>query len=60
MIVLQNIDGIKFFMNFISSGCKFPYIDTDIRKLIWYYVKLPYILTLSLRDDILVNLNINY
>ena len=63
----NNNKDIKYFINIISHGKQFPYIDIDIRKIIWYYYlnESPYILPLNLTTldgtiDILVKLNINF
>ena len=53
-------DGIKYFMYFISQDNTIcPYIDTDIRKLIWYYAhQLPYIMKLNICNNSFVKLHI--
>jgi len=52
-------DGLKYFIYFISQNKQFPYIDTDIRKIIWKYANEPPYLLLRLMNDVTVKLNIN-
>jgi hypothetical protein len=40
-----NLAGLKYFMYILSCGYSIPYVDTDIRKIIWdYAVEPPYII----------------
>ena len=57
MLVENNMDGMKYFIYLISQNRILPYIDTDIRKIIWYYANIPYIL-LHIHDNITLRLNI--
>jgi hypothetical protein len=54
----NNNNGIKYFIYFISQDKQLPYIDTDIRKLIWYYANEPYNLILYVNNNIMLKLNI--
>ena len=41
MVFIENNKGIKYFIYLISNNGRFPYMDTDIRKIIWNYATLP-------------------
>jgi len=51
------MDGLKYFMCLISQGNSIPYIDTDIRKIIWNYARETYII-LKIRDSISMKLSL--
>lgn len=67
VIIEKNNEGLKYFMYFISQNTPstlrstlrstIPYINTDIRKLIWNYAYIPF-LQLCLNNDIKLNLYI--
>ena len=40
----KNNEGIKYFIYLISNNKIFPYIDTDIRKIIWNFLTTSYII----------------
>ena len=44
MLIENNRDGLKYFIYLISQNTIIPYINTDIRKIIWYYATISYIL----------------
>ena len=52
------IDGIKYFIYFISQGRELPYIDTDIRKIIWDYAIQPLYVLCNISNDFSVKLYI--
>ena len=37
--LLTSIKGSKYFLYWISTGKEVPYIDTDLRKIIWKYAE---------------------
>jgi hypothetical protein len=54
------LEGTKYFMYFLSQNTIYPYIDTDLRKIIWNYVIAPPYMLCRAQDTILrLNLNIN-
>ena len=62
MLIWNNMDGVRYFIYVISNNNnnnnKLPYIDTDLRKIIWNYtIEPPYILC-YLNNDIYIKLNI--
>ena len=58
MPIENNIAGLKYFIYLISQNGTIPYIDTDIRKIIWYYATSPYLI-LHILDNYIIILNIN-
>uniref|UniRef100_A0A6C0AYP5 Uncharacterized protein n=1 Tax=viral metagenome TaxID=1070528 RepID=A0A6C0AYP5_9ZZZZ len=40
----KNNEGIKYFIYLISNNKIIPYIDTDIRKIIWNFLTTSYII----------------
>jgi hypothetical protein len=58
MPVENNIVGLKYFIYLISQNEIIPYIDTDIRKIIWDYASSP-CLILHLNNGIIMRLNIH-
>lgn len=46
------IDGIKYFIYLISQGRELPYIDTDIRKIIWSYAIEPLFVICNISEDL--------
>ena len=53
------LEGTKYFMYFLSQNKMHPYIDTDIRKIIWNYVITPpYMLCYAGNNILRLNLNI--
>ena len=58
MLVENNMDGMKYFIYLISQNRILPYIDTDIRKIIWDFASSPYLL-LHLKNGIIMRLNIH-
>ena len=52
------IDGIKYFIYLISRGKELPYIDTDIRKIIWDYAVQPLFVLCNINEDLNVRLYI--
>jgi hypothetical protein len=60
----MNNSGLKYFTYLITQGTKLPYIDTDLRKIIWDYTltvqNIPLPLPLPPVDEtMLINLHIN-
>ena len=51
--------GAKYFMQLISLGHPFPYINTDIRKIIWQYALEPLYMICTVQEDIIVKLYIH-
>lgn len=45
------MDGIRYFIYQISRGRDIPYIDIDIRKMIWEYVIKPALVFCSINPD---------
>jgi hypothetical protein len=45
------MDGIKYFIYQISRGRDIPYIDIDIRKMIWEYATREVVLFCSINPD---------
>lgn len=58
MPVENNIVGLKYFIYLISQNDIIPYIDTDIRKIIWDYASNPYLLV-YLNTGIILRFNIH-
>jgi len=56
-LITNNKDGIKYFIYLISQNTELPYIDTDLRKIIWDYATIPYML-IELSNNIIMILNI--
>jgi len=52
------IDGIKYFIYLISQNKEIPYIDTDIRKIIWDYAMQPMYVLCNINNDMSVRLYI--
>ena len=52
------IDGIKYFIYLISQNKEIPYIDTDIRKIIWDYAMQPMYVLCNISNDMSVRLYI--
>jgi hypothetical protein len=50
------LNGIKYFMNLITLGNSLPYIDTDIRKIIWDYALEPPHIILRIVNNLVVKL----
>ena len=48
--------GIKYFMHLITIGNPLPYIDTDIRKIIWDYTLEPPHIILRIANNLAVKL----
>ena len=40
----KNNEGIRYFIYLISNNKIIPYIDTDIRKIIWNFLTTSYII----------------
>ena len=56
----MNNSGLKYFTYLITQGTKLPYIDTDLRKIIWDYTLIAQNIHLPLVDEtMLINLHIN-
>ena len=53
------LKGIKYFIYLISQNTDFPYIDTDIRKIIWNYALEPPYILCYIKNNIVLRLNIN-
>jgi len=54
----SNLIGLRYFMYTLSHGKQIPYIDTDIRKMIWSYALEPPYVTLKINPNMLVKLSI--
>jgi len=58
MVFIENKNkGIKYFIYLISHNEIFPYIDTDIRKIIWNYATIPHLI-IYINNNIQLTLNI--
>lgn len=57
MPIENNIEGLKYFIYLISQNGVLPYIDTDIRKIIWDYAT-NLCLLIRVTTDITMRLNI--
>lgn len=44
VFIENNNEEIKYFIYLISNNKIIPYIDTDIRKIIWNYLTTPHII----------------
>jgi len=55
---IPDLLGLKYFMYILTRGNSLPYIDIDLRKLIWSYaLESPYV-TLKINPNMLVKLSI--
>ena len=55
----RNDKGIKYFMYLISQNKDLPYIDTDIRKIIWDYVFEPFYILCTIQKELSIKLMIS-
>ena len=55
MSVIKDNEGVKYFIYLISQKRIIPYIDTDIRMIIWDYATNPYLI-LNLGNNITLKL----
>ncbi len=53
-----NLIGLRYFMYILSRGNPIPYIDADIRKMIWSYALEPPYVTLRINPNMLVKLSV--
>lgn len=55
----RNDKGIKYFMYLISQNKDLPYIDIDIRKIIWDYVFEPLYMLCTIQKGFSIKLMIS-
>ena len=54
---ISNLAGLKYFMHILSCEYPIPYIDIDIRKIIWDYAVEPSYIILRVTDTISIKLS---
>ena len=59
IIKKEHLEGAKYFMCVLSQAENIPYIDTDLRKIIWGYT-IPFHLNCKLAHNLVIKLYIDY